>query len=145
MRYQAALLPVWRKGQGPVPCPTGQEAKGLYREPPTSAQTVSQIGLDRHMDFFYTQNAMPEKPKARVKRVKSGENYLFYMRPVDQRMIKFLQSKNTLEVSNVIRMALAFHAEALGMNIRELIEECASPRSPHNENNGKGPDDSTPA
>lgn len=78
--------------------------------------------LDTPGDFFYTDFAM-EKPLGKKRRKpKEGKDFMFYIRPIDQALIDFLQTKNTLSVSNVIRMALAYQAEGLGLNIAKLME-----------------------
>lgn len=112
MRYQAALLPELMH--------TMHRTFTDHRR--KNGSHPSRKGLDTYSYFFYTHLEMEKPLEKKPRRPKDGTNFLFYVRPIDQALIDFLQAKNTLSVSNVIRMALAYHAEALGLNIAKLME-----------------------
>ena len=62
---------------------------------------------------------MARKPKD----PKNGPQLIMYKpRPVDREVLDFLRSKSTMSTSNIIREALAYRAESMGLNLLELME-----------------------
>ena len=53
---------------------------------------------------------------------------MFKPRPIDRELIEFLRSKSTMTISNVIREALAYRAESLGLNLSELMKRLETSR-----------------
>ena len=63
---------------------------------------------------------MARRPKDPTK---PSQMILFRPRPIDRELIDFLRKKTTMTISCVIREALAYRAESMGLNIARLMEE----------------------